>query len=84
MEGCALVQNAVVRTVGRMRTSTPVRVNRAVVLLRERSPAEVVRALRGEFALSERVGMSTRGWSGPMVCPCRSAPWCSRSGWRRR
>jgi hypothetical protein len=31
-----------------------VRVNRAVVLLRERSPAEVVRALRAEFDLSER------------------------------
>jgi predicted DNA-binding transcriptional regulator YafY len=30
------------------------RVNRAVVLLRERSSADVVRALRGEFALSER------------------------------
>jgi hypothetical protein len=31
-----------------------VRVNRAAVLLRERSPAEVVRALRSEFGLSER------------------------------
>jgi hypothetical protein len=30
------------------------RVNRAAVLLRKHSPAEVVRALRGEFALSER------------------------------
>ena len=30
------------------------RVNRAVVLLRKRSSAEVVRALRGEFGLSER------------------------------
>src|SRR5215218_4315018 len=30
------------------------RVNRAAVLLRERSPAEVVRALQGEFGLSER------------------------------
>ena len=30
------------------------RVNRAVVLLRDRSPAEVVLALRGEFTLSER------------------------------
>jgi hypothetical protein len=31
-----------------------VRVNRASVLLRERSPAEAVRALRAEFGLSER------------------------------
>ena len=30
------------------------RVNRAAVLLRERSSAEVVRVLRGEFGLSER------------------------------
>ena len=31
-----------------------VRVNRAVGLLRERSPADVVRALQAEFGLSER------------------------------
>jgi predicted DNA-binding transcriptional regulator YafY len=31
-----------------------VRVNRAVALLAERSPAEVVRALQAEYALSER------------------------------
>jgi hypothetical protein len=33
-----------------------VRVNRAVVLLRDRSPADAVRALRAEFGLSERQG----------------------------
>ena len=31
-----------------------VRVNRAAVLLRERSPADAVRALQAEFGLSER------------------------------
>lgn len=31
-----------------------VRVNRAAVLVRERSPADVVRALQAEFGLSER------------------------------
>jgi hypothetical protein len=31
-----------------------VRVNRAVALLRERSPADAVRALQAEFGLSER------------------------------
>ena len=31
-----------------------VRVNRAVVLLRERSPADAVRSLQAEFGLSER------------------------------
>ena len=64
-----------------------VRVNRAVVLLRELSPADAVRALQAEFGLSERQArryVNAALAAARRVWWCRSARRCSRSGWRRR
>ena len=57
-----------------------VRVNRAAVLVHDRSLADAVRALQAEFGLSERQARRyvNAGRSGRMVCRYRSARWCSR------
>ena len=64
-----------------------VRVNRAVELLVDLSPADAVRVLVVEHALSERqarryVNAALERPEG--VWQCRSAPRCSRSAWRLR
>jgi hypothetical protein len=63
-----------------------VRVNRAVGLLVDLSPADAVRGLRAEFGLSERQARRyvNEALARPdgVVVPERTA--VSRSGWRRR
>jgi hypothetical protein len=63
-----------------------VRVNRAVVLLRDLCPAYAVRALQAEFGLSERQARRyvNAGLREPEGVAVPSARRCSRSGWRRR